>query len=89
MELCRPTCSAADRRHVHYLSLFSCDHSGCAVKGMTCLRPLEHWDRGFESNSRQGYVFMFILCLCQIASLPQDDSPQGVLATFLDEETEA
>jgi hypothetical protein len=25
-------------------------HSGRAVQGMKCLRPLEHWDRGFESR---------------------------------------
>jgi hypothetical protein len=30
------------------------DHSGRAVYGMKCLRPLEHWDRGFESHSRHG-----------------------------------
>jgi hypothetical protein len=33
------------------------DHSGHAVWGMNHLRPLKHWDRGFESHSR--YV-----CLC-------------------------
>jgi hypothetical protein len=28
-----------------------------------CLRPLEHWDHEFESHSRHGCVFVFILCL--------------------------
>jgi hypothetical protein len=27
------------------------------------LRPLEHWDRGFESHSRHGCLYAFILCL--------------------------
>jgi hypothetical protein len=30
------------------------DHSGCRVGGAYCLRPLEHWDRGFESHSGYG-----------------------------------
>jgi hypothetical protein len=29
-----------------------------------CLRSLERSDRGFESYSRHGCVFAFILCLC-------------------------
>jgi hypothetical protein len=28
---------------------------------MKCLRHLEHWDRGFESHSKKGYLFMLIL----------------------------
>jgi hypothetical protein len=40
------------------------DHSGRAVEGMNCLRSLEIWDRGFESHSRHGCVF--ILCSCAI-----------------------
>jgi hypothetical protein len=35
-----------------------------ATKGTKCLHPLEHWDNGFESHSRHGCVFVFILCLC-------------------------
>jgi hypothetical protein len=31
---------------------------------MKRLRPLEHWDCGFESHSEQGCVYVFILCLC-------------------------
>jgi hypothetical protein len=42
----------------------SADHSGRAVWGMNCLRPLEHWDRGFESHSRHGCLCAFILCSC-------------------------
>jgi hypothetical protein len=34
------------------------DHSGRAVKDIKCLRPLEHWDHGFEST--QGTD----VCLC-------------------------
>jgi hypothetical protein len=31
-------------------------------QGMKCLRPLEHWDRGFESHSRHGRLFiLFVL----------------------------
>jgi hypothetical protein len=40
------------------------DHSGRAVYGMKCLRPLEHWDWGFESHSMHGCLFVFILFLC-------------------------
>jgi hypothetical protein len=40
------------------------DHSGRAVWVMNCLRPLEHWDRVFESHSRHGCLCAFILCLC-------------------------
>jgi hypothetical protein len=32
------------------------------------LRPLEHWDRGFESHSRHGCVSVFNLCLCSLCS---------------------
>jgi hypothetical protein len=41
-------------------------HSGCAVQVMNCLRSFEHWDRGFESYSRQrhGCLCAFILYLC-------------------------
>jgi hypothetical protein len=45
------------------------DHSGRTFWGMKCLRSLEHWDRGFESHSRHGCLFAFILCLCQVAAL--------------------
>jgi hypothetical protein len=31
---------------------------------MNRLRPLKHWDRGFESHLRHGYLCAFILCLC-------------------------
>jgi hypothetical protein len=37
------------------------DHSGRVVYGMNCLRPLERWDRGFESHSRHGHPCAFIL----------------------------
>jgi hypothetical protein len=29
-----------------------------------CLRPLEHWDRGFQSHFKHGCLCAFILCLC-------------------------
>jgi hypothetical protein len=32
------------------------------VKNENCLRPLKHWDRGFESHSRHGCLCAFILC---------------------------
>jgi hypothetical protein len=37
------------------VGIFLADHSG---------RLLEHWDHGFESHSRHGYLCAFILCLC-------------------------
>jgi hypothetical protein len=45
-------------------SSYFANHSGRANEGMKYLRPLEHWDRGFESHSRHGCLFVFILCLC-------------------------
>jgi hypothetical protein len=40
------------------------DHSGRAVHGMNCLRPLEHWNRVFETHSRHSCLCAFILRLC-------------------------
>jgi hypothetical protein len=40
------------------------DHSDRAVKSMECLRPLEHWDRGFESHSGYGCMPEYFLCSC-------------------------
>jgi hypothetical protein len=41
------------------------DHSGRrAVWGMNCLRPLKHWECGFESHLRHGCMCAFFLCLC-------------------------
>jgi hypothetical protein len=37
----------------------SAGHSGRAACGMKCLRPFEHWDRGFESHSRRGCLCLF------------------------------
>jgi hypothetical protein len=51
------------------------DHSGRAVYDMNCLHPLEHWDRGFKFHSRHGCLFVFILCLCQVAVLRRADPP--------------
>jgi hypothetical protein len=39
--------------------------NGRAVWVTYCLRPLEHWDRGFESHSRHGCVSAF---LCVVLS---------------------
>jgi hypothetical protein len=32
--------------------------NGRAVEGMNCLRPLEHWNCGFEYHSRHGCLFV-------------------------------
>jgi hypothetical protein len=52
------------------------DHSGHVVEGMKCLPP-EHWDRGFESRSRHGCLFVFILCLCYVAVLGRAADPSS------------
>jgi hypothetical protein len=44
-------------------------------KAWTVSRSLEHWDRGFESHSRHGCLFVFILCLCQVAALRRAHPP--------------
>jgi hypothetical protein len=47
-----------------------------------CLRPLERWDRGFESHSRHGCLCLF--CVCIGSGLTTGWSPiQGVLPTVL------
>jgi len=40
--------------------------NGRAVSGTYCLRPLEHWDRRFESHSRHGCVsaFFYVVLSC-------------------------
>jgi hypothetical protein len=38
--------------------LCSVHHSGHVVLGMNCICLLEHWDCGFESHSRHGYLFV-------------------------------
>jgi hypothetical protein len=30
---------------------------------LNCLRSLERWDRGFESQLRHGYLFMSLFCV--------------------------
>jgi hypothetical protein len=42
----------------------SADHGGRTVEGVNCVRPLERWDREFQSHSRHGCLCAFILCLC-------------------------
>jgi hypothetical protein len=60
-------------------------HSGCAVKGMNCLRPLEHWDCGSNPTRCMNVcVCLFWVCvlLCVSSGLATDWSPiQGVLPT--------
>jgi hypothetical protein len=49
---------------------------------MNCLRPLEHWDRGFESNLRHGCLFCVHAALCVGSGLAMCRSTvQGVLPT--------
>jgi hypothetical protein len=53
-----------DKCRIFYCSILLCaDHSGCAVYGINCLLPLEHWGHGFESHSRHGCLRAFILCV--------------------------
>jgi hypothetical protein len=40
---------------------FVADHNGRAVYDTTCLHALERWDRAFESHSRHGCLFVFIV----------------------------
>jgi hypothetical protein len=53
---------------------------------MNRLRPLEHWDHGFESHSRYGWLCVHLFCvcvfLCVCSDLATGRSPvQGVLPT--------
>jgi hypothetical protein len=38
-------------------------HTGCPVRGMKCLRSLEHCDSEFESHSRHGCLCLFCVCV--------------------------
>jgi hypothetical protein len=40
------------RQSIFFIASFLADRRGSAVEGLEYLRPLEHWDRGFESHSR-------------------------------------
>jgi hypothetical protein len=52
------------------------------ITGMKCLRPLEHWNSGFESYSRHGCLFILFVLGSAIST---GWSPvQGVLPTILD-----
>jgi hypothetical protein len=33
---------------------------------MNCLRSLGHWDRGFESHSRHGCLYVLSFCVCVV-----------------------
>jgi hypothetical protein len=39
------------------------DNSVSIVTGMNCLRSLEHWDLGFEFNSRHGCLRLICVCV--------------------------
>jgi hypothetical protein len=67
-----------------YLLNIDTDQIGRAVKGINCLRPLEHWDRGFESHWRYGCMCAFCGCvvLCVGSGLATGWSPvQGFIPT--------
>jgi hypothetical protein len=44
------------------IKMWKADHGGRAVWGMNCLRPLERWDRGFESYSRHECLCVRLFC---------------------------
>jgi hypothetical protein len=50
--------------HFDKLYILMADHSGCWVWDMNYLRPLERWDREFESHLRHEWMYAFILYLC-------------------------
>jgi hypothetical protein len=68
------------------------DHSGRAVKGMNCLRPLVRWAREFESHLRRGCLcafILFVLSCVQVAALRWADPPfKESYDCVKDEETE-
>jgi hypothetical protein len=39
-------------------------HGGRAISAMNSLRRLKHWDRGFKSHLSYGWLYAFILYLC-------------------------
>jgi hypothetical protein len=69
------------------------DRSDRALSGMNRRRPLECWDRGFESHSRHGCLRAFILSLClfcvQVAALRRaDPRSKESYRLCIDQETE-
>jgi hypothetical protein len=55
---------------------------------MNCLRPLERWDSGFESQSRYGCLFVFILFVLGSGLATGWSLVQGVLPNVLHWETQ-
>jgi hypothetical protein len=59
---------------------------------MNCLRPLKHWDRGFESQSRHGCLCAFILLVLpcvQVEALRRAiPGPRSPTDCVKDQETE-
>jgi hypothetical protein len=51
------------RQYIHVT-----DRGGRAV----CLRLLERWDRGFESDSRHGYLCVRLFCVCVVLCVGSD-----------------
>jgi hypothetical protein len=54
--------STGDMRNVRRILVSKAE--GSRSQWPRCLRPLKHWDRGFESHSRRVCLCSFILCLC-------------------------
>jgi hypothetical protein len=65
--------------------ILNADHRGCAMWRKKCLHPIEHWDRGFESHSRYGCLYIFCVCVVLCKYRPCDGlmtspkSPTGFL----------
>jgi hypothetical protein len=55
------------------------NRSGREVYGMNSLRPLQRWDRGFESHWRHGCLSAFILCRLRpcVGLIPRARNPFG------------
>jgi hypothetical protein len=53
-------------RSFQSVTVFIANHSGRAVWTMNCLCLLERWDRGFESQSRHGYIRVRLFCVCVV-----------------------
>jgi hypothetical protein len=47
-------------------------HSGRAVLGTKCLRPLKHWNRGFEFHSRHERQRLFYVSVVLYRQRPCD-----------------
>lgn len=79
------------KQHIKSIPFFSfIKHSSDYSRHINCLRPLKHWDRGFESHSKNGYLCGCIPCSSVCSYNPCDGltlRPGSITDCVQDQET--